>query len=46
MIYSASHGAATPANAGRLRAMSHLKRKTIQKWPLMVLSGKRSHSCD
>jgi hypothetical protein len=46
MIYWASHGAATHANAGRLRAMSHLRRKTIQKWPQMVLSGKRSHRCD
>ena len=32
MICSASHGAATYANTGRLRAMSHLRLKTIQKW--------------
>jgi hypothetical protein len=37
MIYSASHGAAAHANAGRLCAMSHLRLKTIQKWPEMLL---------
>ena len=46
MICSASHGAATYANTGRLRAMSHLRLKTIQKWLQMLLSGERSHRCD
>jgi hypothetical protein len=46
MICSASHGAATHANARRLRAMSHPRLKTIQKWPQMLLSGKRPHRWD
>jgi hypothetical protein len=46
MIYSASQGAESHANAGRPRAMSHLRLKTIQKWPQMLLSGKRSRRCD
>lgn len=46
MIYSASHGAGTHANARGPRAMSHLRLKTIQKWPQMLLSGKGSHGCD
>jgi hypothetical protein len=37
MISSASHGAAIHANAGGRRAMSHLRLKTIQKWPQMLL---------
>ena len=46
MVCAAGHGAETHANAGRLRAISHLRLKTIQKWLHMLLSGKRSHRCN